>query len=354
MKLDALIASLNQLGWKYKLLRSGGVAAVVVLERGGRILGVYPDVEHENAVWTNPSLGEYKAAKRIYDQDNQWNTGGERTWFSPELEYHVEKLGPPVNYTVQQVIDPGNYRFIGQESAQDQCSWQQEGIARLYRLQSGIHFRISKSCRLVDDPIRLTDLGGAGSYQYVGYESEINLETDDGSNEFPLSSWTILQVPAGGHAYVKTYGTAQPTDLFAPTGQSHLSVTDGVVRFNMDAKQAHKISLKSVQTTGRFGYFRRDENGCYYLIVRQIGVYPSSDYLDVPWSNPDDRGHCVQLYNDDGQIGSFGELEHHAPAVKWNQEKGLFTRDDVSQVWYYSGSYDSIAEVCRLLLGVEI
>jgi hypothetical protein len=147
---------------------------------------------------------------------------------------------------------------------------------------------------------------------------------------------------------------ARPTDFFAATGPSHLSVAEGIVRFRIDAKQSHKISLTSVQTTGRFGYFRRDESGCCHLTVKQIGVYPSSDYLDVPWHHPNDRGHCVQLYNDDGKIGSFGELEHHAPRVEWDPEKRLFARKDICQTWCYSGDYDSIAKVFRLLFGVEV
>ncbi|GGD93447.1 DUF6786 family protein [Paenibacillus nasutitermitis] len=357
MKLDDLIASLQRLEWHYRLLRNGEGAVIVALERGGRILGIYPDEELENAAWTNPILADTGASRRLFGLENHWNAGGERVWLSPELEYHVVNPGPPADYTVQRPIDPGAYQFRG-GAVQDQCEWWQEGVAKQFRSERQIGFRLAKSCRLVKDPIRFAGLGGPGGYQFVGYESAIDLETNaegwGNGKEPPLSSWTILQVPAGGHAYAATYGTASPTDFFSPAGPSHLSVSEGIVRFRIDAKQAHKISLTSLQTTGRFGYFRRDESGHCHLIVRQIGVYPSADYLDVPWHDPVYGGHCVQLYNDDGQIGSFGELEHHAPAVQWNEEKGLFARKDVSQTWCYSGGYESLAEVLRLWLGVVI
>lgn len=354
MKLDALTESVGRLGWKIKLLRYGDRAAVAVLERGGRIIGIYPDTEQGNAAWTNPALYDCDAARKMFEQEKHCHIGGERTWFSPELEYNVEEPGPPASYTVQQTIDPGGYTFVELGGAQAQVGLKMAGRARLFRLGRDIGFSLSKTCRLIDDPLRHTAYGSKASYRYVGYETEVDLEADGEGGELPLSSWTILQVPAGGQAFAPVYGLARPTDFFAATGSSHLAVEEGLVRFRMDGKQAHKISLTNVQTTGRFGYFRQDASGHCSLIVRQIGVFPSSAYLDVPWHDPLDRGHCVQMYNDDGQIGAFGELEHHAPGVKWEQERGVFARSDISQVWCYSGSYAAMTEAGRLLLGVAI
>lgn len=162
-------------------------------------------------------------------------------------------------------------------------------------------------------------------------------------------------MPAGGEALIPVYGLAEPTDFFAATGPGHLTAAPGALRFRIDARETHKISLKSVQTTGRFGYIRRGGNGICHLLVRQIAVQPSGVYRDVPAGDLNDYGHCIQFYNDDGAIGSFGELEHHSPALMPSSaDPAPARRTDVSQVWGYSGSERVIGQIAYRLLGMQI
>lgn len=354
MKLENLIACLRELGLRYKLLSHAEGGTIVALERGSRIIGLFPALDRPNTLWTNPVLADLQASQEMFGKAYHWNIGGERVWLSPELEYHVAKNEPVVSYTVQQAVDPGTYRFREHDSISETIAWRQEGVARLYQSGKDIRFQLSKSIGIAADPLRFETLKNDAVYSYIGYETELELAAEGHDIALPLSSWSIIQVPAGGYAYASTYGKSRPTDFFAPTGSSHLSVSSETVRFKMDAKQSHKISLTSLQSTGRFGYYRQDDDGLCSLIVREISSSPSSEYLDTPWNNTSDRGHCVQLYNDDGVIGHFGELEHHAPAVKWNKEQGKFMNKDISQLWCYSGSHEVIARICNRLLGTEI
>ncbi|GBF75709.1 hypothetical protein PA598K_04136 [Paenibacillus sp. 598K] len=351
MKRMELIACLEDLGWRHRALALDGDGWLVALERGGRVIGLYPDPDGPNMLWTHPALSDRAAARRRFVEEQGWNLGGERVWLGPELEYCVVSAGEQVEYVVQRSIDPGAYRLSGTEPS---ATWQQEGEARLYRSEETARFRLTRTVRPSADPLRLCRARLGSAYSYVGYASEIELSAVGAERELPLSSWSIVQVPAGGCAYASTYGRARPTDLFAPTGPERLSVDDGSIRFVLDGQSAHKLSLRSSQTTGRFGYCRADEGGLYSLIVRQAFIDPSSDYLDTPWLAPDDRGHCVQLYNDDGRLGAFGELEHHAPAARREAATGLYTSRDRSQLWCYSGTRRAISDIGRELLGVEL
>ena len=50
------------------------------------------------------------------------------------------------------------------------------------------------------------------------------------------------------------------------------------------------------------------------LYIKQFMVDPKGKYLDHPWGIPSDYGDAIQIYNDDGNMGGFTELECHGPA----------------------------------------
>jgi hypothetical protein len=88
------------------------------------------------------------------------------------------------------------------------------------------------------------------------------------------------------------------------------------------------------------------------LVVRNIFVNPSGEYIDVPWEKPTDIGYAVQACNISNDLGSFSELEYHVPAI--GGQAGRDRVEDVSQVWAYRGSHAQIDEVSRRLLGTSI
>ncbi len=120
-----------------------------------------------------------------------------------------------------------------------------------------------------------------------------------------------------------------------------------MVLWRMRAQGEHKIAVRAVATTGRAGYLRATRDAAT-LVVRNFCVNPSGEYVDVPWSAPDDLGYALQACNVNSALGAFSELEHHAPAVKVGDRRLC---EDVSQVWAYRGKIEAVRAVAERLLG---
>ena len=91
------------------------------------------------------------------------------------------------------------------------------------------------------------------------------------------------------------------------------------------------------------------ENAQWNLVVRNFQVNPSGEYIDAPWDDPDDLGYAFQAYNDEGTLGSFGELEYHTPAIGGEAGSDFFA--DRSQVWAFEGEQARVLAIAEQLLG---
>ncbi len=114
---------------------------------------------------------------------------------------------------------------------------------------------------------------------------------------------------------------------------------------------AHKLSLRAVATTGRVGYLFA-QGSQWSLIVRNFAVNPSGEYVDVPWTEPEDRGYSTQACNIHNELGSFNELEYHIPAV--GGASGPRQCEDTTQIWAFRGNREAIIRVAHCLLSPEI
>jgi hypothetical protein len=347
MKSVHLVQSLQQLGLNYQRLEVEGGGHLIVLERGGRVIGVFCEEHSENTVWVHPRLSDLELAFDQYVSGTEWNIGGDRTWISPEVEYHVADISSFWDsYRIQQSIDPGHYKLKSKEEGS--VTLQQNFVVNAYRSNKQLTLDLKKRISLVPDPLtKMGKLGPTISYTYVGYSLDctlINLNDEP----VPLSLWNLVQLPSGGEIVISTRGKAAVHDFFMPSGPSHLSVRAGEVRFKLDAQSQHKISIKVSYVTGRAGYIREGKDGKYYLLIRQFEVDPSAEYLDVPVHALSDKGHCVQCYNDNGELGQFGELEYHTPVMERTQ--GNKTLQDKSQIWCYLGRLEDMQRIQHLLL----
>ncbi|MBP1994005.1 DUF6786 family protein [Paenibacillus eucommiae] len=351
MKFKKLVNVLEQVGLRYAVINGEHGGALVLLERGARVIGIYAEGEAENSLWVHPLLEDVRQAKTHFQDEQHWNIGGDRTWVSPEVEFFISNVEAFWDtYKVPAAIDPGAYVMSDGDFGREEKSWSQSAALFAYRSQLELDFHLQKKLRLVPDPLRFTSYNSSfGSYSYIGYELDIRLSIPAEAPSAPLSLWNLLQLPAGGEVRIPTYGQADVTDFFAPTGPSHLKVTPGLVSFRLDAKEQHKISIKAPFITGRMGYMREGAEGEAYLLVRQFQVNPSADYPDVPADRLDDQGHCVQCYNDSGELGAFGEMEYHSPALSIkSKDKEL---QDRSQIWCYNGKAADIEVISGQLLG---
>jgi hypothetical protein len=234
----------------------------------------------------------------------------------------------------------------------------------LHSLKKECDIELEKTIRPIVNPLNreeeakefLTQL------EYIGYEQVTTLRlmsparpTSGSSQEgrrVQLGIWNLIQLPAGGHIIIPTVRKSYPHDYFDKTGPSHLRVTSRCIYFLLDAKEQHKIGIRASSTIGRIGYMRPLEGERKTLVVRNFLVNPSGAYVDTPWDNRDNSGYAIQCYNDDGNLGSFGELEYHTPAI--GAGTGMTAYQDRSQVWAFAGKKQNINRVGQYLLGTEI
>jgi hypothetical protein len=321
---------------------AGGLLVTV---RGGRVLGVYLDREDDNLLWTHPALGELASAKSFVEA-GEWNLGGDRCWLAPELELHFLDAENPShdNYIVPTKIDPGQYAIASRFATG--ITFATRGDARNARTGGKFAFQIARSIALCEPPIETREL------RYVGYElaSELVVDSPD-RPEACYGLWQLMQLPSGGVLSIATHGKPALVDYFATGVDSHCRCAAGSVTFPITAQAQHKIGLAARDVTGRVSYLRPLDDDRGTLIVRQASIFPGAVYADYPAHQPQRRDIAIQAYNDAGSLGTFGEMEYHAPAAC---AANNFRTYDVSRTWCFGGSLARLRAVESELLGITL
>lgn len=346
--MNKLIASLTAAGHPpIQLYGKGG--SLLVLPYGGRTLGLYNRNGH-NFFWVNPDLNQVETAEAFFSEEGWKNSGGDRTWVAPEVELFISDIeNPGETYQVPSSLDPGSYAV---HHGAGHVKLTNQACVVLNQQEKTCEVELAKTIRMTENPLRyekgMTSL--LQSVDFVGYEQLTSLRFN--SSEAPgirLGIWNLVQVPAGGEIVVPTVRESVAKTYFGDVEASHLCVTPESIRFRVDAKHSHKIGVRAASTIGRIGYLRPIGDGKKTLVVRNFFVAPSAEYVDVPWDDLDDFGYAIQCYNDNGDLGEFGEMEYHTPAI--GDGTGLSSYQDRSQVWAFLGDAQLIDEAFWQLLG---
>ncbi len=323
---------------------------ILILPYGGRVLGLFAKGNEENFYWTNTALSSVNTAKDFY-LSNEWhNSGGDRTWLSPEIDIFFPNFPNTEKYWQPRELDPGNYEVYEEGH---ELRLVNEMIIHFTRPDQSLKLRLTKSFGSAPQPLRYEKYIDMSSLEYAGYTQYTQLEIINGeSADIPaVGLWNLVQMPHGGDMIIPTYDQAIPKIYFGDILPEDLLVTDHLIKYKMRAQGEQKIGIRAVTTTGRIGYCYRNGK-IYNLIVRNISVNPSGEYVDVPWNNPDDLGYSTQACNINSKLGSFSELEYHIPAIGGSTRKR--SCHDEAQVWAFRGSETIINEVSKCLLGVSI
>lgn len=332
-------------------LVDGAGASVFVLPYGARVLALAP-AETTNLFWVNPALSEVGSAKDFFREPGWRNTGGDRTWISPERDLHVCDLSDPWrSYEVPESVDPGCYSA---EFTNDRIVLVGKAMVEHCRTGQRCTLELKKSIRMVPDPLRYEPAVAAMSdaVKYAGYEQITSLayvETEEES-QFPVSIWDAIELPAAGQIAIPTSRNSQPCDFFEPTGANYLRTSSTGLQFRVDGKERHKIAVRATDLIGgRAAYFRRVDHKCT-LVIRNFAIDPSAEYVDTPWQNPLDKGYVLECYNDGGINGLYGELEYHSPAMG-NGTGGASFLVDRAQVWGFEGPEREMAAILERFVG---
>jgi hypothetical protein len=352
--LQDLIATLKAVGKSTELYQTDDGTRVLILPYGGRILGVFAPGSDENFLWTNSVLNSVESARAYYASDDWQNSGGDRTWLAPELDFFFPKF-PDIDiagYWQPRGLDPGNYALT---KTDQEVELTNRLSIDAFRSRKRVELEITKSIAAAPNPLRYDAQARSGAVEYAGHTLLTSLKIlNAGPDAVPLVGlWSLTQMPHQGELFVPTYSKTEPRVYFGlvDTPADEVAVNDRLVRFKMRAAGEHKIGIRAAVTTGRIGYIYPTENR-HALIVRNFSVNPSGEYADVPWTEPEDRGYSTQACSVNSRWGMFSEMEYHVPAI--GGSTGLRHVEDRSQLWAFRGSREDIIEIARALLSNEI
>ena len=352
--LQDLIATLKAVGKSTELYQTDDGTRVLILPYGGRILGVFAPGSEENFLWTNSVLNSVESARAYYASDDWQNSGGDRTWLAPELDFFFPKF-PDIDiagYWQPRGLDPGNYALT---KTDQEVKLTNRLSIDAFRSRKRVELEITKSIAAAPNPLRYDAQARSGAVEYAGHTLLTSLKILNADPDaVPLVGlWSLTQMPHQGELFVPTYSKTEPRVYFGlvDTPADEVAVNDRLVRFKMRAAGEHKIGIRAAVTTGRIGYIYPTENR-HALIVRNFFVNPSGEYADVPWTEPEDRGYSTQACSVNSRWGMFSEMEYHVPAI--GGSTGLRHVEDRSQLWAFRGSREDIIKIARALLSKEI
>src|SRR5437016_6273163 len=177
---ESLRATLRGAGHPPLELSAPGQGWLLVLPLGGRVIGLFAQPQGENFFWVNPALAEAATAKAFLGGTGWLHTGGDRTWLSPEVEFHVGDLADPWgSYLPPRAIDPGHYMttMLGES-----IGMQNRARVKFHRRNVECEVEIEKWVRLIANPLRAEPWfspQGIGDVAYAGYELAITLRLPD-------------------------------------------------------------------------------------------------------------------------------------------------------------------------------
>jgi hypothetical protein len=352
--LRELIATLSAVGKPTELYRTDDGTSLLILPYGGRILGVFAPGSDENFLWTNTALNTVESARAYYASDDWQNSGGDRTWLAPEVDFFFPAF-PNVDiagYWQPRALDPGNYEIATTDQGvrlTNRLSLQG------FRSKKSADLEITKSVSTALNPLRYEAAFQTGAVEYAGHTLLTSLRIlGQSPNDAPLVGlWSLTQMPHHGELVIPTYFKSEPRIYFGlvDAPPEELVVGNHLIRFKMRAAGEHKIGVRALATTGRVGYIH-SIGARRALIIRNFYVNPSGEYADVPWTEPEDRGYSTQACSVNSKWGMFSELEYHVPAI--GGETGLSFIEDRSQLWAFRGAAEDISKIARTLLSNEI
>lgn len=347
-----VITSLEKNNQPYTTLTLQNEVSLIIPQRGARILGPFLSSNSESIFWLNRAFAHPDSFNQFLNSGD-WNLGGERVWIAPEIQYLVrDRSDFWGTIRVPEPMDPGNY--ILDQLDPNQRRLVQSLTLPAYNLASGEkELQLERLIRPAADPLRYLS-----NYQtlvdgliFAGYEHIISLsETrlDDKMSE----SWTLIQLNPGGRLLIPASPHVEYSDYYEPINSTFQSIHPNHISLRITGDRQYKVGYKAAHVFGRLGYFNQFNADRAYLIVRNFFNNPSAPYLEERASWPDQRGHSIHIYNDDGALGGFGELECNGQAIGGGTGRSSAT--DQFVLWLYVGAADKVRNLIPHLLGIEL
>jgi len=347
--LAAVEARLAGAGVPFERIAVGSSAVVVVSSYGGRVYGPFFDGgRSEN--WLPDAFASQSAFAGLLD-GGDWNVGGDRLWVGPEIAYMIpDRADYWGSYAMPASLDPGRHTLSrrGDEATLHRTVELESFTAPAGSARVELRLRIRPAAH----PLR--HLRGAETVSpdvdYGGYTTEVRLALEsDAAHE--AESWVLNQVRGGGVALVAGSPGLQVTDYYEPVGALLRPVVGGVA-VGLTGADRFKIGFAAPHVTGRIGHLSRvdgDVDGDVVLFVRSSPVDASAEYSEEPDPSPGVRGDALHLYDDDGGLGGFAEIEARGTPVLGPRPEPVTDR---FTSWWFRGPVADVARIAQHLLGI--
>ena len=294
-----------------------GPQIIITPELSARILGAAIDgADDENLMWVDASVMDGS----IWTTEPRfWNAGGLRSWLAPEDLFFVNAEKDPESWFVPAQLDPRPYRIVeqGTESAVLEADMDlPANIGGTY------HVTLRRSISLsTEPPEEAGDIPDGVSYMGIEKTHTVTNRGDAviGEDLPAVCLWSLLQINPSGTTLVPLSEGADPEsayrEYFNPLGD-RLEVQNGIISVKIDGAYRLKIGVRPEAAGDGIAFLRDNGDGTGVLFAKVFEVDPDGVYVDKPWGAESDYGDAVELYNDDGVMGGFAEIEAHGPARK--------------------------------------
>lgn len=276
-----------------------GENAIALLPERGRVLQV--EVRGQRAFWQPPAATD-------------WNVGGDRLWVAPEAAWFWKTLQSVdfAQYEIPRALDPGQWQLVRSET--DFCEMTQHVALPHQHKNRTYDFDLTRRfTRVVLREPPFPDC--------VAYHSENALDLNGAKaaqrDAQSIGLWSLLQVPIGGVMLVGVRSDAKWRDYFTPIARHLWSQDAGALHLQINGNEQYKIGLPPRALTGRAAY-AREVGDATVVVLRQWEPQPCLPFCDAPMSDLHSAGDALQVYSDNGGAGSFGEMELHAPALRFD------------------------------------
>lgn len=183
MSPEELVRDLSTLGIAHEVRRSGADGAILVLPEYGRVLGMWPHLKADNALWVNP---DFLRSLQVGIKDDEWTSpGGDRLWLAPAEEFLQEGRAAPS-------VDPGKYTLSADRAS---LLLFNQGEAFALRTEAVIRFRLSRRIRPLFEP-DIDSLFGRTWLRRAGWDEELELQVE-GPCSVPMQLWSVAEAPPG-------------------------------------------------------------------------------------------------------------------------------------------------------------
>jgi len=350
---------LNNLKVRTDIITMGnkdGPILLITPELGARVLGASVNgMNGKNLFFVNPEV----YTDEFWKDGPSWNAGGYRSWIAPEDNFYLKDDD---TWFVPKSMDPGNYKL---ENSNDHMAIFGNEFSLVNRKGQEYNCKLIREIHLLET-WQFPAVGQLpDDIKYVGtrlVHSLENLGDKIIGKDLPyIGLWSLLMVNPSGTMIIpltKSGGKGEAfRDYGEPDGKNfsivppdRIAVGDRAITVKIDGKYRCKLGINPEYAGAGIAFLAEDEQGQGRLYIKHFMVDPKGKYLDHPWGLPSDYGDAIQMYNDDGKMGGFAELECHGPshilAPKEKQSHDIF-------VHILTGPVDKLKEIGSQILELD-